>query len=64
MENKKLKQEIKDLKDVIIQLTLALFKTKNFDQDRALNLLADAVARKEKNLSDQIEDHTRKNWRL
>lgn len=64
MENKKLREEIKDLQHVIVQLTLNFFKTKNFDQEKALDLLANALSSKSKNLGDQIEDHSRSKWRL
>ena len=51
---KKLRKEIKELKEVIIQLVLSLFGTKKLDQKKALEFLAETIDKKNKN----------DNWRL
>ena len=49
-----LRKEIKELKEVIIQLVLSLFGTKKLDQKKALEFLAETIDKKNKD----------DNWRL
>ena len=44
-----LKEDIKELKEVIIQLVLSLFGNKKLDQKKALEFLAEAIEKKNKN---------------
>jgi hypothetical protein len=60
MEKQKLKDEIKQLKNLIIHLVISLFKDKKITEREALDLLAEAVIKneKDKQISNQNE------WRL
>tara|TARA_R100001509_G_scaffold165036_3_gene144847 strand:- start:4894 stop:5076 length:183 start_codon:yes stop_codon:yes gene_type:complete len=60
MEKQNLKNEIKELKNIIIHLVISLFKDKKISEKEALDLLADAVTRNEK----QKQEAYKNEWRL
>tara|TARA_R100001015_G_C4420861_1_gene21520 strand:+ start:178 stop:360 length:183 start_codon:yes stop_codon:yes gene_type:complete len=60
MEKQKLKNEIKQLKDLIIYLVISLFKDKKINEKQALDLLADAVIKNEKDKQRTCDNE----WRL
>ena len=47
MQHKKLKDEIKELKNVILHLSINLFRDKKLSEEEILDLLADAVLKKQ-----------------
>ena len=60
MEKQKLKDEIKQLKNLIIHLVISLFKDKKITEREALDLLAEAVIKNEKDKRDSNQNE----WRL
>lgn len=58
MEKQNLKNEIKELKNIIIHLVISLFKDKKISEKEAMDLLAEAVVKKEK------QEINRTEWRL
>jgi Asp-tRNA(Asn)/Glu-tRNA(Gln) amidotransferase B subunit len=60
MEKQKLKNEIKELKNLIIHLVLSLFKDKKISEREALDLLAEAVIKNEKDK----QEINKNEWRL
>ena len=60
MENRQLKSEIKELKNIILHLAISLFKDKKLSENEMLDLLAEAVIKRDRQLKDQKEDK----WRL
>lgn len=60
MQNQNLKNEIKELKNVILHLAISLFKDKKLGEDEILDLLADAVIKRERYLENKKENE----WRL
>tara|TARA_Y100001973_G_C5153858_1_gene309628 strand:- start:745 stop:927 length:183 start_codon:yes stop_codon:yes gene_type:complete len=60
MEKQKLKDEIKQLKNLIIHLVISLFKDKKITEREALDLLAEAVIKNEKDKRDSNQSE----WRL
>tara|TARA_Y100000004_G_C8740257_1_gene337972 strand:- start:446 stop:628 length:183 start_codon:yes stop_codon:yes gene_type:complete len=60
MEKQKLKDEIKQLKNLIIHLVISLFKDKKINEREALDLLAEAVIKNEKDKRDSNQS----DWRL
>ena len=60
MQNQNLKNEIKELKNVILHLAISLFKDKKLGEEEILDLLADAVIKRERHLKNEKENE----WRL
>ena len=60
MENRQLKSEIKELKNIILHLAISLFKDKKLSESEMLDLLAEAVIKRDRQLKDQKADK----WRL
>ena len=63
MQHKKLKDEIKELKNVIIHLSINLFRDKKLSEEEILDLLADAVLKKQHPLEKSLNEFD-ENWRL
>ena len=60
MQNQNLKNEIQELKNVILHLAISLFKDKKLCEEEILDLLADAVIKRERYLKNERENE----WRL
>ena len=60
MQNQNLKNEIQELKNVILHLAISLFKDKKLGEEEILDLLADAVIKRERHLKSETENE----WRL
>ena len=63
MQHKKLKDEIKELKNVIIHLSINLFRDKKLSEEEILDLLAEAVLKKQHPLEKSLNEFD-ENWRL
>ena len=63
MQHKKLKDEIKELKNVILHLSINLFRDKKLSEEEILDLLADAVLKKQHPLEKSLNEFD-ENWRL
>ena len=63
MQHKKLKDEIKELKNVILHLSINLFRDKKLSEEEILDLLADAVLKKQDPLEKSLNEFD-ENWRL
>ena len=63
MQHKKLKDEIKELKNVILHLSINLFRDKKLSEEEILDLLADAVLKKQDPLEKSLNEFE-ENWRL
>ncbi len=63
MENYQLKSEIKELKNIILHLAINLFKDKKLSEREVLDLLADAVLKREELLKRKELEYTT-DWRL
>jgi len=60
MQNHELKSEIKELKNIILHLTISLFKNKKLSEQEILDLLADAVIKRDRYVKNEMES----DWRL
>ena len=56
MQHKKLKDEIKELKNVILHLSINLFRDKKLSEEEILDLLADAVLKKQDPLEKSLNE--------
>jgi len=63
MQVHELKNEIKELKNVIIHLSINLFRERKLTEEEILDLLADAVLKREELLKRKELEYTTE-WRL
>ncbi len=63
MQVQELKNEIKELKNVIIHLSINLFRERKLSEEEVLDLLADAVLKREELLKRKELEYTT-DWRL
>ncbi len=63
MQVKELINEIKELKNVIIHLSINLFRERKLSEEEVLDLLADAVLKREELLKRKELEYTT-DWRL